>query len=202
MCSGHSWRVHRHKGISAFIVEQGTPGFTYGKKEDKLGIRGSSTVSLSFEDCRIPKSQLLGSEGMGFKIAMQTLDGGRIGIAAQVLTVLAGTRSDPRARRTRTPDGRSDRYSLRRRSASLRPRTKSQRVLRSNRRCRFRFAAVLFSREMCARAPRAGVRAVARRGCTLRLAVFELCSGCEVFAREDGVRPADLETAGAILTGR
>ena len=92
------WRVHRHKGISAFIVEQGTPGFTYGKKEDKLGIRGSSTVSLSFEDCRIPKAQLLGSEGMGFKIAMQTLDGGRIGIAAQVHTILAGTRSDPRAR--------------------------------------------------------------------------------------------------------
>ncbi|MGB3973046.1 MAG: acyl-CoA dehydrogenase family protein, partial [Peptococcia bacterium] len=75
------------KGISAFIVEKGTPGFTFGKKEDKLGINGSSTTELIFQDCRIPKENLLGKEGQGFKIAMQTLDGGRIGIGAQALGI-------------------------------------------------------------------------------------------------------------------
>uniref|UniRef100_A0A7S0E4R3 Short-chain specific acyl-CoA dehydrogenase, mitochondrial n=1 Tax=Hanusia phi TaxID=3032 RepID=A0A7S0E4R3_9CRYP len=73
----------KHKGISAFLVEKGTPGFTTGKPEDKLGIRASGTCSLIFEDCRIPRSHLLGELGMGFKIAMMTLDGGRIGIASQ-----------------------------------------------------------------------------------------------------------------------
>lgn len=77
----------KHKGISAFIVEKGTPGFSYGKKEDKLGIRGSSTCSLIFEDCAIPKENLLGGEGLGFKIAMMTLDAGRIGIAGQALGI-------------------------------------------------------------------------------------------------------------------
>ena len=78
------------KGISAFIVESTTPGFSIGKKEDKLGIRGSSTTELIFQDMRIPKENLLGKEGDGFKIAMQTLDGGRIGIAAQALGIAQG----------------------------------------------------------------------------------------------------------------
>ena len=77
----------KHKGISAFLVAAGTPGFTTGKPEDKLGIRASGTCSLIFEDCRIPKANMLGAPGMGFKIAMQTLDGGRIGIAAQALGI-------------------------------------------------------------------------------------------------------------------
>eukprot|EP00948_MAST-09A_sp_MAST-9A-sp1_P001223 g1223.t1 len=78
----------KHKGISAFIVEKGTPGFSVGAKEDKLGIRGSSTGNLIFEDCRIPKENLLGDTmGNGFKIAMITLDGGRIGIAGQALGI-------------------------------------------------------------------------------------------------------------------
>jgi len=74
-------------GISAFIVEKGTPGFSVAKKERKLGIRSSDTVSLSFEDCRVPVGNRLGEEGIGFKIAMKTLDGGRIGIAAQALGI-------------------------------------------------------------------------------------------------------------------
>lgn len=78
------------KGISAFIVEKDTPGFTIGKKEDKMGIRGSSTCELVFENCRIPKENLLGTEGKGFGIAMGTLDGGRIGIAAQALGIAQG----------------------------------------------------------------------------------------------------------------
>ena len=72
-------------GISAFIVEKDFPGFSVGKHEKKMGIRGSSTCDLIFEDCVVPKENLLGKEGKGFKIAMQTLDGGRIGIAAQAL---------------------------------------------------------------------------------------------------------------------
>jgi len=78
------------KGISAFIVEKGTPGFTFGTKEKKMGIRGSATYELIFTDCRIPKENLLGQEGKGFSYAMQTLDGGRIGIAAQALGLAAG----------------------------------------------------------------------------------------------------------------
>lgn len=77
----------KHKGISAFIVPQGTPGFSYGKKEDKLGIRGSTTCSLIFEDCMVSKDNSLGKEGEGFKIAMITLDAGRIGIAGQALGI-------------------------------------------------------------------------------------------------------------------
>ena len=73
------------KEISAFIVEKGTPGFTFGTKENKMGICGSSTYELIFQDCRIPKENLLGAQGKGFNIAMHTLDGGRIGIAAQAL---------------------------------------------------------------------------------------------------------------------
>lgn len=75
------------KGISAFIVEKGTPGFTYGKKEIKMGIRASVQRELIFENCRIPAANLLGKEGAGFKIAMSTLDGGRIGVAAQALGI-------------------------------------------------------------------------------------------------------------------
>lgn len=80
----------KHKGISAFIVEKGTPGFSIGKKEKKLGIRSSPTTELIFEDCRIPKENLLGQEGEGFKIAMMTLDGGRNGIAAQAVGIAQG----------------------------------------------------------------------------------------------------------------
>jgi butyryl-CoA dehydrogenase len=75
------------RGISAFIVEKDTPGFTVGEAEHKLGIRGSSTPPLYFNDCHIPADALLGAEGSGFKVAMQTLDGGRIGIAAQALGI-------------------------------------------------------------------------------------------------------------------
>eukprot|EP00124_Ichthyophonus_hoferi_P004576 Ihof_evm1s522 gene=Ihof_evmTU1s522 len=77
----------KHKGISAFIIPKDTPGFSLGKKEDKLGIRGSSTCNLIFEDAKIPKDNLLGEQGMGFKIAMATLDAGRIGIASQALGI-------------------------------------------------------------------------------------------------------------------
>ncbi|MBS9776264.1 MAG: acyl-CoA dehydrogenase [Fusobacterium sp.] len=78
------------KGISAFIVESTTPGFSIGKKEKKLGIKGSATCELIFENARIPKENLLGDKGKGFKIAMMTLDGGRIGIASQALGIAAG----------------------------------------------------------------------------------------------------------------
>ncbi len=77
----------RHKGISAFLVEQGTPGLTVGPLEDKMGLRASDTADLIFEDCRIPAENRLGNEGDGFLIAMTGLDGGRIGIAAQSLGV-------------------------------------------------------------------------------------------------------------------
>ncbi len=80
-------RELRHKGISAFIVEKDTPGFERGKKEDKLGIRSSDTCSLSFSNCRIPKENLIWEEGKGFNFAMNTLNGGRIGIAAQALGI-------------------------------------------------------------------------------------------------------------------
>ena len=78
------------KEISAFIVEKGTPGFTFGVKEKKMGIRGSSTCELLFENVKVPKENLLGEVGKGFKIAMMTLDGGRIGIAAQALGIAEG----------------------------------------------------------------------------------------------------------------
>jgi butyryl-CoA dehydrogenase len=78
-------RGRKQKKFSAFIVEKGTPGFSFGTKEKKMGIRGSSTYELIFEDCKIPKDALLGQRGKGFPIAMHTLDGGRIGIAAQAL---------------------------------------------------------------------------------------------------------------------
>jgi len=78
------------RGISAFIVDINTPGFSIGKKEKKMGIRGSATCELIFENCRIPKENLLGKVGMGFKIAMKTLDGGRVGIAAQALGLAQG----------------------------------------------------------------------------------------------------------------
>lgn len=78
------------RGISAFIIEKGTPGFTFGPKEKKLGIRGSATCELIFENVRIPKENLLGKEGFGFRIAMKTLDGGRIGIGAQALGIAQG----------------------------------------------------------------------------------------------------------------
>ena len=78
------------KGISAFIVEKDTPGFTFTKQEEKMGIRATVQRNLFFENCRIPKANLLGKEGDGFKIAMTTLDGGRIGIAAQGVGIAMG----------------------------------------------------------------------------------------------------------------
>ena len=83
-------RGKKMKEISAFIVEKGTPGFTFGTKENKMGICASSTYELIFTDCRIPKDALLGQKGKGFNIAMHTLDGGRIGIAAQALGLAEG----------------------------------------------------------------------------------------------------------------
>jgi len=77
----------RHKGMSVFIVEKGTPGFSIGKLEHKLGIRGSSTAELIFENCEVPAENLLGEEGQGFYIALDCYDGGRIGIAAQAVGI-------------------------------------------------------------------------------------------------------------------
>ena len=82
--------ARKHKGISAFIVEKGTPGLSFGKKEKKMGIRSSPTMELVFDNCKIPAGNLLAAEGQGFKVAMKTLDGGRIGIAAQALGIAQG----------------------------------------------------------------------------------------------------------------
>ncbi len=79
-----------YKGITAFIVEKGMPGFTVGKKEDKLGIRASSTCELVFEDCRVPKANVLGPVGKGYKVAIETLNEGRIGIGAQMVGIAQG----------------------------------------------------------------------------------------------------------------
>ncbi|HEY4611789.1 MAG TPA: acyl-CoA dehydrogenase family protein, partial [Bacteroidota bacterium] len=84
-------RTKGHKGVSAFIVEKGFPGLEVAKKEKKLGIRSSDTVSLSFTDCRVPKENLIREEGFGIKFALKTLDGGRIGIAAQSLGIAQGS---------------------------------------------------------------------------------------------------------------
>ncbi|NRF91320.1 acyl-CoA dehydrogenase [Paenibacillus frigoriresistens] len=82
--------LQRQKGCSAFIVAKGTSGFIFGSKEKKLGIRSSPTLELRFENCRVPMENLLGPEGEGFRIAMKSLDGGRIGIAAQALGIAQG----------------------------------------------------------------------------------------------------------------
>ena len=85
------------KGISAFIVESSFPGFSVGKHEEKMGLHGSPTAEIVFTDCIVPKENLLGQEGKGFKIAMQTLDGGRIGIAAQALGIAEGAMEEAMA---------------------------------------------------------------------------------------------------------
>src|SRR5690606_10398736 len=79
-----------HRGINALIVEKGMEGFTVGPKENKLGIRGSDTHSLLFDDVKVPKTNRIGEDGFGFKFAMKTLEGGRIGIAAQALGIASG----------------------------------------------------------------------------------------------------------------
>ena len=83
-------REKGHKGINAFIVEKGMPGFDIGPKEDKLGIRGSDTHTLQFNDVKVPKENRIGEDGFGFKFAMKTLSGGRIGIASQALGIASG----------------------------------------------------------------------------------------------------------------
>lgn len=83
-------REKGYKGINAFIVEKGMPGFDIGPKEDKLGIRGSDTHTLQFNDVKVPKENRIGADGFGFKFAMKTLSGGRIGIAAQALGIASG----------------------------------------------------------------------------------------------------------------
>jgi alkylation response protein AidB-like acyl-CoA dehydrogenase len=83
--------VKRHKGINALILEKGMPGFVVGKKEDKMGIRGSDTHSLMFTDVKVPKANRIGEEGFGFSFAMSTLNGGRIGIASQALGIASGS---------------------------------------------------------------------------------------------------------------
>ncbi len=80
-------KAAKTKGLSTFIVEKGTEGFKVGKKEDKMGMRGSGTYELVFENCRVPKENLLGGEGDGFRIALKTLDGGRVGVAAQAVGI-------------------------------------------------------------------------------------------------------------------
>lgn len=80
----------KHKGLVALIVEKGSPGFTFGKLEDKLGIKGSSTCQINFEDTPVPVANMLGGEGDGFKVSMVTLDGGRIGIASQAVGIAQG----------------------------------------------------------------------------------------------------------------
>jgi butyryl-CoA dehydrogenase len=82
-------RSLKHRGISAFVVDMKGPGVSLGKKEDKLGIRASSTGTVTFEDAVVPKGNLLGPLGSGFKIAMATLDGGRIGVAGQAIGIAA-----------------------------------------------------------------------------------------------------------------
>ena len=84
-------RARGSRGASMFVVEKGTAGFSFGKKEDKLGIRGSATRELVFEDCRIPAENLLGREGMGFMLAMKTFDYSRPGVAAQALGIAQGS---------------------------------------------------------------------------------------------------------------
>jgi len=81
----------KHRGLSAFIVPTDAAGFSLGKKEDKLGIRASSTGNLILDEVRVPKDQMLGPEGAGFKVSMSTLDGGRIGIAGQALGIAAAS---------------------------------------------------------------------------------------------------------------
>jgi len=83
-------RAKGSRGASAFIVEKGTPGFTFGKKENKMGIRASATTELVFQDCRIPAENMLGRKGMGFAVAMKTLDKSRPGVAAQALGIAQG----------------------------------------------------------------------------------------------------------------
>ncbi|MFP4036688.1 MAG: acyl-CoA dehydrogenase [Desulfobacteraceae bacterium] len=87
VATAYTDKEQKHRGISAFVVEKGTPGFLVGKEEKKMGLRSSDTVELVFEDCRVPKENLLGKEGDGFMIAMASLDGGRIGIASQSVGV-------------------------------------------------------------------------------------------------------------------
>jgi alkylation response protein AidB-like acyl-CoA dehydrogenase len=79
-----------HRGVTAFVVERGFTGFTVGKKEDKLGIRASSTCELIFEDCRVPAANVLGEAGKGYKVAIETLNEGRIGIGAQMIGLARG----------------------------------------------------------------------------------------------------------------
>lgn len=120
------------KGISAFIVEKGTPGFHIGKNEEKMGLHGSQTVTLNFENAVIPSEQLLGEEGQGFKMALSNLDGGRIGIAAQALGIAEGALSEASAfLKAHYPDGElhSFRQGLAFKLADMATRTEAAKLL-------------------------------------------------------------------------
>src|SRR5207244_11222797 len=96
-----------YRGITAFLVERGFPGFTVGKKEDKLGIRASSTCELLLEECRVPRANVLGEVGKGYKVAIETLNEGRIGIGAQ-MSGLAHGALDHASKTTTRPCARAD----------------------------------------------------------------------------------------------
>lgn len=102
----------RSRGISAFLLEPDAPGFSVGRHEEKMGLRASSTVSLSFEDVRVPVSQRLGPEGIGFKVAMRALDGGRIGVASQALGIGLSALREARLRFEDTATSQDEQWAL------------------------------------------------------------------------------------------
>ena len=117
-----------HRGITAFVVERDFPGFTVGKKEDKLGIRASSTCELLLEDCRVPRANVLGDIGKGYKVAIETLNEGRIGIGAQMIGLAQGALDTPfSTRRSANSSGRRSRISRRYSSRSPARRPSSRR---------------------------------------------------------------------------
>ena len=117
-------RAKGHRGISAFIVEHGTPGMTAGKKENKLGMRASDTSEVIFENCRVPSDQLLGEEGQGFINTLQVLDGGRIGIAALSVGPRAGRLRGGAATTRRSAGSSASRSPSFRRSSGSSPTTR------------------------------------------------------------------------------
>src|SRR5205085_1022439 len=111
-----------YRGITAFLVERGVAGFTVGKKEDKLGIRASSTCELLFEECRVPRANVLGEVGKGYKVAIETLNEGRIGIGAQMIGLAQGALDHTISTQTRGSSSARRSASSRRCSTSSRAR--------------------------------------------------------------------------------